>query len=326
MTTAAGARLGLVLGGGGTVGIAYHVGVLRALEQVAGITPDQADLVVGTSAGAVVGAQVRSGWTPTALWELAMGTHPLLEGVDAEELARRTLFTPGWADPVELVRRSIGASFVLARSLTRFPLPEVPGLLGRLYPGGLFTMAEGRRHFELTLPEAWPERDLWLVAVDITTGKRVVLGRPGAPPATLHEGVYASCAIPGVYPPVRLGNRTLVDGGAHSSTNLDLAGKAACDLVIGVAPMAYEPRRTPDPVRRLTRLVWARMLSQEADSVRRRGGKVLLVRPTAWELRVHGVNALRATGTEAVAEAAYTSTARLLETELARDVLGELVG
>jgi predicted acylesterase/phospholipase RssA len=67
--------LGLVLGAGGTVGLAYHAGVLRALEH-AGVVPDDADLIVGTSAGSVAGAYMRSGWSTEELWQIALGSPP----------------------------------------------------------------------------------------------------------------------------------------------------------------------------------------------------------------------------------------------------------
>ena len=67
-------RLGLVLGAGGTVGLAWHAGVLRALEH-AGIVPDAADVIIGTSAGSVAAAYMRSGWTTEELWQVALGKY-----------------------------------------------------------------------------------------------------------------------------------------------------------------------------------------------------------------------------------------------------------
>src|SRR5438045_9591837 len=78
-------KVGVVLGGGGMVGLAYHAGVLRALEEVGGFRPADADLIVGTSAGSVVGAYLRSGWTTEDFWQLAMGTHPRLEPLGGDK-------------------------------------------------------------------------------------------------------------------------------------------------------------------------------------------------------------------------------------------------
>ena len=318
--------VGLVLGAGGVVGMAYHAGVLHALASEGGLPVDDADLIVGTSAGSVIGAHLRSGWTTRDLWDMALDQHPSQADVTAEEAERRRreIFTPTWATPAELARRSLGSAFVLARTAMRLPAPEVPAVLRRRFPGGLYTMAAARQRFAELLPEAWPERSLWLCAVDIGSGRRVVFGRPGTPEISLHEAVLASCAIPGVYEPVRAAGMTLVDGGAHSTTNLDLAAKAGCDVIVAVAPMAYEPSTRPELVRQLIRRVPARSLSSEVSFARGTGAEVLMVRPTAAELRVHGRDPMRPQSAERIARAAYDATARLLETDRFRDVLGAL--
>jgi NTE family protein len=382
---------GLVLGAGGTVGLAYHAGVLRALEEVGGLVPNDASLIVGTSAGAVAGAYVRSGWSTDDLWQLALGTHPSLDGLSPDELAarQRAIMEPVWHDPVGLLRRGIGSAYVAGRSFVRVPpivhrsvlsasavgpamadaladgswvpgplraalrfgtgaalppellarLRRAPGVLERLFPAGMFAMAEGRRRFTEELPAEWPERPLWLCAYDIDRGHRVVLGRPhgrgaSSPPAstgpphaapsrpTLVDAVAASCAIPGVYPPVRTGSMTLVDGGVWSTTNLDLAAEAGCGLIVGVAPLAFDTvRPLPAPLLQLVRRVPARMLVGEMALARKRGAEVLLLRPSARELRLHGANLMRRSGLDEVARAAYDATAATLGTDRFRAVI-----
>jgi NTE family protein len=150
-----------------------------------------------------------------------------------------------------------------------------------------------------------------------------VLGREGTPFASLHTAVMASCAIPGFYQPVRVGDMTLVDGGAHSSTNLDLATAASPspDLIIGVAPMAWDTAQAPCPAEQLPRRFAARHLASEAAAARARGAHVLLFRPNGYEVRRHGLNLMRRRGWEDVARMAYDSSARLLETPRFRDAL-----
>lgn len=307
-------KTGLVLGAGGLVGMAYHAGVLHALEQEAGFVANDADLVVGTSAGSVVGAYVRAGWTTTDFWLLALGEHPELDAIGGTDAARREIMTPAFRGPLDLARRAVGSAYIASRSVLRMPMP-IPGALAYMFPGGLFTMDEGRRRFAEELPSAWPDRDLYLAAVDINTGRRVVLGRPGSPHIELQRAVMASSAIPGVYKPVRLGRMTLVDGGAHSTSNLDLAVKAGCDLIIGVVPMAYDTAAVPGPLNQLIRRFPARSLASETSSARARGADVLLIRPTAAEVQLHGLNMMRVDGLDQVAKAAYESTCRALETE-----------
>src|SRR5438309_6089558 len=235
-------RLGIVFGAGGTVGMAYHAGVTRALEKIAGLQPAGADLLVGTSAGSVIAAYLRSGWTGEDFWGFALGTHPTIAELEPDEAERRRrdIFTPRWRSPFELSRIALGSAYVLGQAVVRRPALPIPGWLRRRFPGGLFAMTEGERRLPEELAQEWPERALWLCTVDINTGRRVVLGREGAPEVPVATAVLASCAIPGFYQPVKVGKYTLVDGGVHSSTNLDLAGKFGCDLIIGVAPMAYE--------------------------------------------------------------------------------------
>ena len=292
---------------------------------MAGIAPGNADLLIGTSAGSVIAAYLRSGWTGEDFWQFTLGTHPSLTELDADEAERRRreIFTPRWRSPLELSRIALGSAYVLGQAVVRRPALPIPGWLRRRFPGGLFAMTEGERRLPEELAQDWPQEPLWLVAVDINTGRRVVLGREGAPAVSVATAVLASCAIPGFYQPVKVGKMTLVDGGVHSSTNLDLAAKFGCDLIIGVAPMAYEPVDAPDPVRQLVRLVPTRALSRETAYARRRGAEVLLIRPTAAELTIHGANLMRPDAGEEIAKAAYQATARLLETDRFRQVLAD---
>jgi NTE family protein len=318
-------KVGLVLGAGGLVGMAYHAGVLRALEQAGGVVPDDADLVVGSSAGSVVGAYLRSGMTTEEFWQLANGTHPSLvdEGRSGIQ-TRAEVWTPMFRNPIELGRRLLGSTYVVARSVVRVPSPRIPASLQHLFPAGLFSMEEGRRRLREELPASWPSRPLWLCAVDVSTGRRVVLGRHGPPPVPLPEAVLASCAIPGVYRPVQVGRRTLIDGGVYSSSNLDLAVRDGCDLVIGVVPMAFDPSTAPCLLGQLIRRVPARSLAGEVTYARGKGVEVLLFRPDRDELRLHGIDLMRPVGLERVAQAAYDTAARTLSTDRFRAALADL--
>ena len=77
----------------------------------------------------------------------------------------------------------------------------------------------------------------------------------------------------------------------------------------------------PDPLRQLVRLVPTRALSRETAFTRRRGAEVLLIRPTAAELAVHGANLMRPDAGEEIARASYDAAARLLETDRFRQAL-----
>ncbi|HZT65765.1 MAG TPA: patatin-like phospholipase family protein [Acidimicrobiales bacterium] len=317
--------LGLVLGAGGTVGLAYHAGVLRALEREAGIVPNDADLVIGTSAGSVISAYLRSGWTTEQMWDLVLsdGDLPPAPGDEGGVDGLPELFRLAFTTPLDGARRALGSAFVLSRTMLRVPVPALPALLRRAFPAGMFYMAEGRKRFRSELPEAWPDKPTWLIAVDIVSGRRMVLGRRPSRSLTLPQAVMASCAIPGLYPPVRYGRRELIDGGAHSTTNLDLAARFGCDLIVGAVPMGYDENDPPGTILRATRRLANRSLATEVATAKRNGAKVLLLMPSAQEVALHGVNMMRAANLFPVAQAAYDTTCRRLATEPVRAMLAE---
>ena len=276
--------------------------MLRALEREAGFSGSDADLVVGTSAGAAIAAYVRSGFAVEELWERVRSLE-------------RAAPAGAAAGPIDLARRVVGSGYVLARSGTPAPvrrlLREVPRPLRRAFPAGLLTMGGGPRLLETDLPEEWPEKPLWLCAYDLETGRRVALGKNRSHSPVLARAVMASCAIPGVYRPVRIGSWVLVDGGVHSLTNVDLAVGYGCDVVVCVAPLASEigsrPARSPAEFMRL----WpTAALRAEVAAAHREGTQVVVLAPGSAEVREHGLNLMRATGLERVALAAYDATAR----------------
>ena len=304
------------------MGLAYEAGALMALKELGGIDAADADLLVGTSAGSIVAAHLRSGWTVEDIWRSARGEHPNLLGATEEEVNRRRdeLLPPAFGSPVDAALRLLGSGWILGRSLVRWPMPHLPGLAWVL-PSGMLTMSSANDVFAESLSDDWPDRPVWLPAVDTVSGRRVVFGRPGSPRATLHEAVMASCAVPGVFAPVRIGRRILVDGGIDSTSHLDLAVKGGCDVAITIAPMAFSPDDPPSRVHQLVRRVPTRWLAKEAAYAKARDVDVLLLRPTAAEVILHGVNFLRRDRWPEIADAAYRTTAAALATDRFRRVL-----
>jgi NTE family protein len=310
----------LVLGAGGTVGMAYHAGVLRALEEVGGFRPNDADLIVGTSAGSMVGAALRSGLTAEDMWLAALDQHPDMELQQPGE----SPWAQTWAGPSDIARRMVGSAYLLQRSLFRFPVPALPQQLQRLFPGGFFTIADADEVLSRFMPTDWPDRLLWLVTVDVRTGRRVVLGRRQPVRTDLHTAVKASCAIPAFFQPQRVGRRVLVDGGVHSTTNLDLTTKISPDVIIGVVPMAYDPGNPPRGFDLLVRRFAQTRLAREVAQARGAGARVLLLRPSVDDLEAMGRNMMRPEGNEVVAMAAYDSAARQLSSARAQEILDQL--
>jgi NTE family protein len=291
-------KLAVVLGAGGLVGIAHHVGVACALLDELGLNESHADLAIGTSAGSAVAAYLRSGWTPHEL---------LARTADLSEAAPGPL--PQGA--MQLFRRGIGSAYVLARATVRVPsvlsLAPMP-FLRRAFPAGIVAAGDGPDILDRELPRAWPERALWLVTYDLVSRRRVVLGKPGEPYVPLPSAVRASCAIPGVYAPVRVADSVLVDGGTWSLTNLDLAVLGGCDTVLCIAPMSYDPARPPEARDRAVREVATRFLVHAAARLVRQGVRVINLAPGPREVAVQGMKLMRSTGLERVADVAYSET------------------
>jgi NTE family protein len=317
-------RRGLVLGGGGLVGMGYHAGALKALEEW-GIDLGGSDVLVGTSAGAVMASYLASGWTGDDFYEYAHGRHPSSEQDEASQKDQvRTIFTPMWHSRAERARRGIGSAFALAASRgywNKAVRGRVPtGLLRKAFPAGLYSTEDTRFRLHQDLPDQWPREDVYICAADLYTGKRVAFGAPGAPEAPFPEAVRASTSIPGVFPPVRIGDRHYVDGGVVSATSLDLAVEAGCRSILCVAPLGFrredEAGTSRDPrlwSSVLVRSLFARALRREVVAARAAGVAVFVVRPWLTELRSHGTNSMRHFDRAALAASAREGTLRLLE-------------
>ena len=306
-------RTAIVLGAGGTVGVGYHAGVLKALAD-AGMDPAAVDLVVGTSAGAIVGSILRVGHDLDEVWELAHADeNPFVD--DQPFFRPDVVFSQGWRTPLGLARRVVGSTWVLQRSVLRWPTVNPPRTMQRFYRAGLGSVTEQRSEFALWAGEEWPDERLALCSFDIVTGRRVVLGEPGPHRPALPDAMRAAAAVPIVYPPVRLGRRLLVDGAVSSSTNLDVAVEAGAELIIVAAPLTYDHDDRPAMHLRAGKQLFDCRLEKELAAARAAGVEVLEIRPNAEEAEVHGLNLLRSGGNSEVADLSHERTTATLGTE-----------
>jgi NTE family protein len=303
-------RFNLVLGAGGMVGLAYHAGVLRALNDRFGLVANDAELIVGTSAGSVVAAYIRAGWSLEDLWDLAVGSHASLEAFGGDPDSRRAsmAFQPNFTSALEFAQRAIGSYYVTARSFIGFPMPRIPDSVQKFFRAGLFTMKSAEQQFHADLGAHWPTKPVALCAYDVGSGHRAVFSAAGSRRATVPQAIVASCAIPGFYNPCQIDGRLYVDGGVHSSTNLDLAARQSGGRVIVIAPMSFHPDSRLDATASLMRRIPQRQLNNELAVARRRKVSVLAIRPTAVELREHGSNLMKPGGGQQIAELAYEQT------------------
>jgi NTE family protein len=246
----------LVLGAGGITGVAWELGMLCGLRDH-GVELAGADLIVGTSAGAIVGTQLATGVDPEERFaaQLLPPDGEAAAGLGTGAMLRLALAAvAGGRDP-QRVRARIG-NFAL-RAPTG-PAAERIAVIGRRLP-----------------VHEWPRRALRITAVDARTGEFVVLDRDAGVP--LVEAVAASCAVPGVWAPVSAGGRLLVDGGLRSPVNADLA--AGCDQVVVLAPMV----RAIGPMIRV---------GTQVAVLRAQGARVALVSPDTAALAAIGRNVL----------------------------------
>jgi NTE family protein len=275
-----------VLGAGGVTGDAFHRGVLRALLE-GGWDARTADVIVGTSAGSMVGAHLRRPSAP------APG-HDREESVHGQRLGRGPDLSP------------------LLATLRR-PWQARAGVLSTsILPTGRHStefIAAGVRRFH---GSTWPDDPLYVVAVRRRDGRRVVFGRDGAPRTDLAHAVAASCAIPGFFHPVEIEGEFYVDGGVHSPTNADVLRGCALDVVIVSAPMSVDRSGLRPALDLVPRLHARRYLRRELAPMRRTGVVTIAFEPGGDLLSVMGVNPLRGARVDEIEEASAARAAGAL--------------
>jgi NTE family protein len=291
-----GGRWGLVLGGGGVLGAAWLVGALEALERARGIDARDAELILGTSAGSVVGALLAAGVSVAEqraeqLHERAAGVSSRLAGAADLDLDR-----PAGPSTPPRPHLRLGSPALLRNN--RGALRELPRttVLAALAPAGRQKMTGVGRLIETVVPAGeWPSHPGFrAVALDYETGRRTVFGDPAAPAAGLSEAVLASCAIPGWFEPVTIAGRRYVDGGMWSATNVDLLADAGLDEIFVLAPMASAAYDAPGDWRtrleRRVRIASTRRCLTEARMVHLRGTAVTVLGPGPEDLELMGYN------------------------------------
>lgn len=313
-------RVGLVLGAGGTVGVAYHCGVLAALGWDLGWDARQADLVVGTSAGSVVGALLRLGVSAADLAAWTAGAEP---GVDHRELLAALSTLQEGLPPLRtraLARVPAMPPMAMWRSALDGPGALARAALAAMLPAGRVDMTSLVTGIKALDGVALPP-GLRLCATRRDTGRRVVFGgRRPVPPPPLGLAVAASCAIPAFLAPVCWGGREYVDGGLRSTTNADVCVGDGLDVVIVVAPMSAA--RGSAGVGSPLRWMVHRRLDAETRALAAVGTTVVRIEPSPQAQRVMGVNMMEPERAGDVLRAAFVETGR----QVARAGLGHLLG
>ncbi len=292
----------LVLGGGGVLGEAWLTAVLAGLESAGEIDARRCRLFLGTSAGSIVAASLAAGYSPRSRLRDA-GEHP---GAGAEPIGD----AGGPQGRVRAVRAGLEElTAPLIAPLASLALGSSAGGGALLRRTILARVPAGRRshaHLIAAVERSGARFDgrLLIAALDASSGCRVVFGAEGAPAATVAQAVAASCAIPGVFAPVRVGGRDYVDGGAWSPTNMDALPVRRGEHVLCLNPTgSLRPQRgsLAGAFGPLSRAAGA----SEALALRHRGARVTLVHPDGASAEAMGIDLMNPARRAAVISAGY---------------------
>ncbi len=237
-------KVGIALAGGGPLGAIYEIGALVALERaLKGLTLTEMDVYVGVSSGAFIAAGLANGISPSemhAMFILDRSHHdPFEPGILLRpafgELASRLMRLP------ELMQ---AAALAYVGALPMRGFVESFMRLTRGLPNGLFDNSAFAAYYARRFSEPGRTDDfrklphkLFIVATDLDSGRSTPFGAPGLDHVPISEAIKASAALPGLYPPARIGDRDYVDGALKKTLHASVALKEGAKLVICVNPL-----------------------------------------------------------------------------------------
>ena len=291
----------LVLASGGTLGEAWMSGLLAGVEEATGHDFRETEAFVGTSAGSLVAAALAAGQRPRRPGADSR-QRSLTAGPQADDISETGGATLGLAARLPLPRAIVG-------TVTREALRIAGAAATPLAPMALAIGSSGSSALRAALLNRSPGSDtslreihervsatgarfdgrLRVVAVDRESGRRVVFGAPGSPAATVAQAVQASCSVPWIFAPVRIGDRDYVDGGVWSNTNLDVAPAGRATEVLCLNPIASLDLALASPFGVLRALAGS-TATLETLALRNRGTRVRMIGPDADSARLMGPN------------------------------------
>jgi NTE family protein len=261
----------LVLGGGGSAGNAWLIGVIAGLFE-GGLDATRADLIIGTSAGSTAAAQLSTGMPPTELLADILGAAPQARTASAasggargaassvtDHLQRTDRIIAASADAADMRRRMGEAAIELAAASDDVHSSRWRATVAARLPG-----------------QQWPDRRILITAVDARTGEPVVFDRDSG--VELVDAIAASTSSGSAY---SIGEGQYIDGGYRRNENADLA--AGCARVLVLSPFGG---RTRNP------LGWGMQLAAQVDELRANGSRVETISPDASAEQFFGVNAM----------------------------------
>jgi predicted acylesterase/phospholipase RssA len=319
----------LVCAGGGVTGAVYEIGCLRALDELLGRSVNDLDLYVGISGGAVVASLTAAGISPAEMYDEATSRGGTPLGVTAAPLYR--------FGGLEFLKRSARAPRVLAEAIHKAltaegrNLSDVAWSVFEMLPPGLMDSSGVRDFLHRLLRSRLRSdsfgrlpRELLIVAVDIDSGETVAFGRDRWSDVPVSKAVQASIALPGLYRPVRIGDRDYVDGGVRKTAHINLAIENGADLVVCINPIVPFLNDTADgPLQghlsnrgvtwvldqTLRIMLHGRMeLGLQRYASEHPNVDILVIEPTRDDMRMFSYNIMRYSARRLVAEHGYRTT------------------
>lgn len=280
----------LVLGCGAVAGAAWMIPALAQVREQLNWNPEEADIFVGTSVGAVLATLMAGGVTLDQLIASQQGEYKHIWNHDKD--------SGPWHPSCPRIKFTAKP---LYKKMRLGKLPKLAGWVGLLPQGGFdmtpfiklidrVKVAEGKN-------KGWVSHEqCWLIAVDNQTGERKAFGRDQAELHTvdISQAVCASYGVPGWCPPVDIYDRTYIDGGIVSPCSADLLVDADVDEVIMLVPMASTMPDHPcswfKKIERKVRKGMTAIVDQEIALLKLAGKKVVRIEPTAEDLNAFGYN------------------------------------
>jgi NTE family protein len=293
-TTSESSERALVLGGGGSAGNAWEIGVIAGLFE-AGLDVTEADLIIGTSAGSTVAAQITSASQPTELLADILGAAPRPQTAPQSDGVRAPIGPA--ANPMEKSSAVIEAAEDAADMRRRMGAAALEADAA----SHASAQTQWRATVAARLPsELWPQRRMLVVAVDAHTGEPVVFDRHSG--VDLVDAVAASCANGFGVPPYIIGDNKYIDGGYRRNENADLAVGYARVLVL--SPFGGRSRHP---------LHWGMHLATQVDELRARGSRVETIFPDSNSRDAFGANMMDPSTRPPAARAGYNQGRTLVE-------------
>ncbi len=236
--------IGIALAGGGPEGAVWEIGALRALDEaLEGIDLNALDVYVGVSSGAFLAANLANGLTTAQMCRAIVKHEPGEHPFNPE-----TFFRPALG---EILRRGLSVPRLLAGAITDFVLnPRDRSLLdsltrlSRALPVGVFDNEPIRQYLRgiYTIKGRTDDfrelgRRLFVIAADLDRGVPVVFGSPGYDHVPISRAIQASSALPGLYPPVEIDGRRIVDGVLLKTVHSTVAFEHGARLVFCINPI-----------------------------------------------------------------------------------------